>query len=244
MKIITWNCNMAFRKKAAFILKHKPDILVVPECEHPDKLVFTKKSHRPKDVLWFGDNPHKGIGIFSYSDFRFSLLDTYNADLKMIIPVAVSGGGFDFTLFAVWANNPLDPDGTYIEQVWKALDYYETQISNSRTLLIGDFNSNTIWDRPRRKSNHSNMVKRLNEKGIVSCYHAYHKQEQSKEKHPTLYMYRHKNKPYHIDYCFASGDMAGKIQSVTVGKHAYWTKHSDHVPITVIFENIVTEFLQ
>jgi hypothetical protein len=38
MKIITWNCNMAFRKKADLILAHKPDILIVPECEHPDKL--------------------------------------------------------------------------------------------------------------------------------------------------------------------------------------------------------------
>ncbi len=37
MKIITWNCNMAFRKKTDFILAHKPDILLVPECEHPGK---------------------------------------------------------------------------------------------------------------------------------------------------------------------------------------------------------------
>lgn len=32
---------MAFRKKADFILTYKPDILVVPECEHPEKLVFS-----------------------------------------------------------------------------------------------------------------------------------------------------------------------------------------------------------
>ena len=236
MKIITWNCNMAFRKKAGFILKHKPDILVVPECEHPDKLQFTNKRHQPKDILWFGANQHKGLGIFSYSDCKLKLLDTHNTDLKMIIPISVTGGHFDFTLFAIWANNPNDPDGQYVEQVWKALHHYEEQIKNTQTILIGDFNSNTIWDRPRRVGNHSTVVERLAEKGIVSSYHVHHKLEQGKEKHPTLYLYRHKDKPYHLDYCFVSADMAEKITSVEIGKHAYWTKHSDHVPVMVTFD--------
>ena len=56
MKIITWNCNMAFRKKAGHILAHKPDILVVPECEHPDKLKFNDDVQKPTDILWFGEN--------------------------------------------------------------------------------------------------------------------------------------------------------------------------------------------
>ncbi len=38
MKIITWNCNMAFREKGEFIVSRTPDILIVPEFEHPDKL--------------------------------------------------------------------------------------------------------------------------------------------------------------------------------------------------------------
>lgn len=228
---------MAFRKKASLILRHKPDILVVPECEHPDKLQFSAKQHIPKDILWFGTNLHKGLGIFSYSNCKLTLLDTHNAELKMIIPIAVTGGHFDFTLFAIWANNPNDPDGQYVEQVWKALDHYEEQIGNTQTMLIGDFNSNTIWDRPRRAGNHSNVVKRLQEKGIVSSYHVYHKQEQGKEKHPTLYMYRHKDKPYHIDYCFVSEDMANKIKSVEIGKHAHWSKYSDHVPVIVTFDH-------
>jgi hypothetical protein len=32
---------MAFRKKADFILTYNPDILIVPECENPDKLLFS-----------------------------------------------------------------------------------------------------------------------------------------------------------------------------------------------------------
>ena len=108
MRIITWNCNMAFRKKADIILSYKPDILIVPECEHPDKLKFNTDTPKPTDILWFGDNKNKGLGIFSYSDFRFKLIKKHNAELKMIIPIAVTGP-FDFTLYAVWADNPTDP---------------------------------------------------------------------------------------------------------------------------------------
>jgi exodeoxyribonuclease-3 len=64
MKIITWNCNMAFRKKADIILSHKPDILIVPECEHTDKLLFSNNTQKPTHALWFGQNKNKGLGIF------------------------------------------------------------------------------------------------------------------------------------------------------------------------------------
>lgn len=236
MRIITWNCNMAFRRKAGFILAHMPDILIVPECEHPDKLIFSPGIPKPKDILWFGSNHHKGLAIFSFGPFRLKLLDSYDPALRTIVPIAVTGRKTVFTLFAIWANNPDDPDGQYVEQIWKAIHHYDHLLTNKRTILAGDFNSNTIWDRKRRAGNHSNVVKRLEEKGIFSCYHLHHKQDQGKEQHPTLYMYRHKDKPYHIDYCFVSADMAKKLRSVEVGCYDAWQEHSDHVPLIVTFD--------
>jgi exodeoxyribonuclease III len=236
MKIITWNCNMAFRKKAGLILDYKPDILVIPECEHPDKLKFMQGIPEPADKLWFGANLNKGLGIFSYSKFRFKLHKTYNPALKMVIPVAVTGGDFKLMLYAIWANNPDDPDGQYVEQVWKAIHHYDKHISNKQTILVGDFNSNTFWDRKYRIGNHSHVVKRLEEKGVYSCYHLHHKQVQGKEAHPTHYLYRHQNKPYHLDYCFVSEDLAKRINSVEIGNYDRWSQHSDHVPVMVTFD--------
>jgi exodeoxyribonuclease-3 len=236
MKIITWNCNMAFRKKADIILIHKPDILIIPECEHSDKLLFKGDTPKPNDTLWFGQNKNKGLGIFSYCDFRFKVLDVHNDSFKMVIPIAVFSEHFDFTLFAIWANNPKDLDGQYITQVWKAICHYDTAITTKQTILIGDFNSNTIWDRPKREGNHSTVVKRLETKGIYSVYHRHFSQTQGNEQHPTLYMYRHKDKPYHIDYCFASSDMLEHLKSVEVGDYDYWIKYSDHVPVIVTFD--------
>ena len=226
---------MAFRKKANLVLPHKPDILVIPECEHLEKLKFDNSTPAPNDQLWFGKNRNKGLGIFSYGKFRFKVLDTHDPELRMIIPIAVTGGKYDFMLFAIWANNPGDPDGQYVEQVWKAIHHYDDYLINKRTILVGDFNSNTIWDRKYREGNHSNVVKHLENKGIYSSYHVFHKQVQGKEAHPTLYMYRHQNKPYHIDYCFVSKDIARKIDSVEIGAFDFWCKYSDHVPLIVSF---------
>ena len=228
---------MAFRKKADFILTYKPDILIVPECEHPDKLLFPVDTPKPTNTLWFGKNQNKGLAIFSYTNFRFTVFDNHNKDLKMIIPIAVTGGQFDFTLFAIWANNPTDRDGQYITQVWKAIEHYKDIITSTRTILIGDFNSNTIWDRQKRIGNHSTVVQRLESIGIFSVYHKYFKQIQGKEQHPTLYLYRHKDKPYHIDYCFASAGIVEKLKSVEIGDYDFWTKYSDHVPVIVTFDN-------
>ena len=228
---------MAFRKKADVILTYNPDILIVPEFEHPDKLKLNTGIPQPTDVLWFGTNQHKGLGIFSYSNYRFKLLDMHNPELKMIIPIAVTGGQYDFTLYAIWANNPGDPDGQYVEQIWKAIHHYNNHLTGKPSILAGDFNSNTIWDRKHRAGNHSNVVKFLAEKEIYSAYHVHHQQEQGKEKHPTYYLYRHLDKPYHLDYCFISADLAGKLQSVEIGDYDYWIRYSDHVPVIITFKN-------
>lgn len=224
---------MAYRKKAVHILAYEPDIVVVPECEHPDKLIFPAGVQRPADMLWFGENKNKGLGIFSYGHLRFKKLRNHNPAFKMIVPVTVTGNSSPFTLFAVWANNPADPDGVYVEQVWKALNFY--RLSKKGTILAGDFNSNTIFDKKYRIGNHSHVVELLHKKGISSCYHVHHKQIQGKEEHPTHYLYRHQDKPFHLDYCFASSDLIQKIRSVEIGAFEYWKQYSDHVPVIVTF---------
>ncbi len=162
----------------------------------------------PKDSLWFGKNQHKGLAIFSYSDYRFKVLENHNENLKMIIPIAATGAGFDFNIFLIWAYNPDDMDGRYITEVWKAISHYDELLTDRSTMLIGDFNSNTIWDyKKHRLGSHAGVVEQLESKKIFSTYHLYHKQTQGKEKHPTFYMYRRKDKAYHIDYCFVSADM-------------------------------------
>lgn len=226
---------MAFRKKAAVISAFSPDILVVPECECPDKLLFDLNVPKPKQTLWFGENQNKGLGIFSYSNYTFKLVETHNPKLKTIVPLEVTDGKISFVLFAIWANNPSDKGFQYVGQIWKALKRYKALLKNNQCVLVGDFNSNTIWDKPRRMGNHSTVVQVLKDLNIHSCYHQHFNFEQGKEMHPTLYMYRKNKMTYHIDYCFASVHFSDKLQSVEVGDYDFWSQYSDHVPLIVDF---------
>jgi len=226
---------MAFRKKASLILEHKPDIVIIPECEHPDKLKFEPGIAFPDDIFWFGNNQNKGLGVFSYNNYKFQIDKNHNPDYRTVLPLLVTNKKLKFTLFAIWANNPQDKGFEYVGQVWKALNFYNGLLKNKKTILVGDFNSNTIWDKPRREGNHSTVVDFLASRGIHSTYHKFFKQEQGLEEHNTLFMYRHKNKPYHIDYCFASNDFIKKIANVEVGTHSDWHKYSDHTPLIVTF---------
>ncbi|MDR0367989.1 MAG: endonuclease/exonuclease/phosphatase family protein [Bacteroidales bacterium] len=234
MKIITWNCNMAFRKKAEFILTENPDILIVPECENRKRLSFGLYTKPPTDIFGYGNNPHKGIGIFSFSDFKIRLLDIHNPDFRFVLPLSVYNNKINLTVFAIWSQKPENHD-CYTERVWNAVHFYSNLLDCDNVILAGDLNSNSIWDNPNIVYNHANLVNYLKSKNIFSTYHHFHNQTQGQEKDNTLFMYRKRDRPYHIDFCFASLNLIGKLENVEVGSYEKWIKYSDHTPLIVTF---------
>ena len=236
MKIIQWNCNMAFRKKNEKIISLNPDIIVVSECENEEKLKFGNLTPTPNDFFWYGNNEHKGIGIFSYSDYKFELVEEFNPEFRYIIPLKVSNDNEEFYLFAIWAmDNKVRKEARYIAQVWLAINHY-AELLDKPIILVGDFNSNQIWDKEKRIANHSSVVKLLSEKSIESLYHKSYSENHGKETQPTFFLHRNKEKPYHLDYCFASGKFWSKDFSITVGDFVEWINFSDHLPIEIEFK--------
>lgn len=235
MRLISWNCQGAFRKKAGYILRQKPDILIVQECECTEKLLFESTAQKPTDSHWYGSNLHKGVGIFSYSGFRFELLNIFNPRFRYILPLRVTGNGQTFTILAIWAmDDKENRRASYVGQIWQAIHFY-AELLDDTAILIGDFNSNTIWDRKDRDWNHSDLVFALAGKNIHSIYHTHLRQEQGKEADPTFFLQRNKKKPYHLDYCFSSKNLCDKVQQVSIGSFRSWIKHSDHLPLIIDF---------
>ncbi len=236
MKLISWNCQGAFRKKAEVILTHQPDILLIQECEHPDQLKFNPETPKPRDFFWYGDGGKKGLGLFSYSDYKFELLPHFNPEFRYILPFRLIGYGETFTFFAIWAMpNRENYEARYIGQVWFAINYYKNLLDSS-TIIIGDFNSNKIWDYKKRVGSHTAVVNKLAQQDIHSVYHNYFNMEQGKEAHPTFFLQRNMSKSYHIDYCFVSSVILAKVKKVEIGTCYEWVKHSDHSPIIVEFD--------
>lgn len=234
MKIIGWNCNGAFRKKSEQILSMNPDILIVSECENIERLKIGKNIPIPNDVKWFGDNPNKGIGIFSYGDFKFELMEEYNPSYKLVIPLKVISQNKSFLLFCVWTKeNKYNKEAGYIGQAWYAINYYVNLLKDHNVIIIGDFNSNKRWDSKRPNSNHSKVVNYLEKYNIDSLYHSKFQENQGEESIPTFFLQKNRNKPYHIDYCFASKAIYKKNYKVKIGDFEEWIQISDHVPISV-----------
>jgi exonuclease III len=231
MKIVSWNCQMAFRKKAHLIQTMKPDILVIPECEHPDKLVGL--GLHPTSSLWYGNNKNKGLGIFSFGNYEMNMLDIHDKEIEIVCPVMVTSGFAQFALLAVWAQQSKDWDYRYIGQVWKAIHYYKKLLTENHSIIIGDFNSNVIWDKDHRLANHSMTVNKLKDLKLSSAYHDYFSCEHGSEQHSTFYLYKHEYRRYHIDYCFLSEYFGKRLLSVEVGEYSTWKQYSDHSPLIV-----------
>lgn len=236
MKILTWNCNGALRKKFEYLIDFNADIYIIQECENPAETKHKEYKEWAENHLWIGDTKNKGIGIFAKQEIALERLEWSDKHkghkVKHFLPCSVNGV---FDLLAVWNHSNNSPTFGYIGQLWKYLQVNKSNLNEC--FIIGDLNSNKIWDKWDRWWNHSDVVSELNGIGIESLYHKYWKEEQGAETQPTFFLHRKLEKPYHIDYVFGSKKFVDRLTNLEIGKFEEWLKISDHLPISCEFEN-------
>ena len=225
LKLLTWNCcRGSFETKPPLVDHFNADISVFQEVSKP-------KVARA-NVLWFGKNPKIGMAIQARTPYSIKPLPALDGVPEYIVPIQVNGPQ-NFTLFAVWTKN--DKALPYIRSLSTALDrYVDLLCQGAPVVVMGDFNSNAIWDKQHPKHlNHSSMVDRLDSVGLVSAYHQHSSFRHGEESDSTFYLYRKQEKGHHIDYCFLPKEWAGAISRVWIGTFQEFEAVSDHRPLIV-----------
>jgi exonuclease III len=236
MKIVTWNCNGALRKKFEKLEEFDAEVLIVQECENPEFVKEKLYRNWANNYLWIGDNKNKGVGVFAKPEIRLKKLDWSNSfrnsSVKYFLPCNINN---QFNLLAVWTHYNNSPNFRYIGQFWKYMQINKPLFNN--ILIAGDFNSNSCWDQWDRWWNHTDVVKELKEIGVESVYHHFKNEEQGNESLPTFFLQRKLNKPYHIDYFFAGSELLSNLKSISVEQFENWKHLSDHCPLVLEFKD-------
>jgi exonuclease III len=99
MKIVSWNCNGALRRKMQQLSTLEADIYVIQECEDPKPSPVQVYKDWGKNYLWIGKNKRRGIGIFAKPDISLELMTIDSGRLEYFLPCLANKS---FFLLAVW----------------------------------------------------------------------------------------------------------------------------------------------
>ncbi|AEF86127.1 endonuclease/exonuclease/phosphatase family protein [Treponema primitia ZAS-2] len=255
LRIVSWNCHYGFSEEKqktimeADIFKGA-DIYIIPECKKSD---WERLNYPKQNADWYSDGKDAkdssggineerdlGIGIFCKNDITINRLAKYWSDdpsFRYVLPYQINKDGKDFILFAVWTKNKTDVTDPldYVQKAHAAVDYYKNKnLLTGDVILIGDFNSNEIWDDCYKSNlNHTALVKKLSDYYIVNSAKKF-----DKEKIETyFYTYKSQKKKVTDDYCFISKPLLEKVTDFHIGDSKEWveTDLSDHCPIMVEF---------
>ena len=117
MKIVTWNCNGAFRKKFQTLAELKADIYIIQECEDPLQSKDKPYQEWSKNHIWIGDTKNKGLGIFAKPETSLKKLNWssnyQDHSVKYFLPCLINN---KYQILGVWAHKNNSPNFGYIGQ--------------------------------------------------------------------------------------------------------------------------------
>jgi exodeoxyribonuclease-3 len=236
MRIISWNCLSGFHRKWPALFTLKPDIAVIQEVTQKGLLEYLSGTFGSR-VEWFGEPGSKGIAVVATKGWAMRRLNYPDGGKSLFLPVELRKARHRLDLIAVWTKAVKNShENSYIGQ---AYDYFTAnrKMINTKTIIVGDFNANSIWDKNCRRKTFTAVKDFLKDLGQESAYHHYFDERFGKESQSTFYLQKNLKKGYHIDYCFVSRYWRRKLNSVKIHKSGHWGRltHSDHRPLAIDF---------
>lgn len=224
-RIVSWNCNGKLAAKTDRLLVLEPDIAVVSECARD--IVVAGDLVR---VGWTGRIDHKGLAVFARPELGGRVDVSHDPTREFFLPVHFDA--LDSGLLAVWAMNQRgEEDRPKRGRTHDALRHYGDFLA-AADLVIGDFNDNVRWDKPRYPA-FATTTRMLSEAGFVNLYYLWTGEAPAWESIGTLYFHRHAKEPYVIDHAFLRRAQVAGLHDFSVGRADDWLDVSDHVPLVL-----------
>ena len=213
---------MAYAAKQKGVLSHQPDVVILQECSQKDV-----NASGATFAYWVGTNPHKGLAVLGFGDHVYSIDSCSTNAYPWFIPLRIDD--VQLHVLAVWSHVKTRQE-RYVRLTHQALDHYQAFLEEGSAIMMGDFNSNTIWDKQHSKQSHTALVEKLALLSLNSVYHHQTQEIQGKETRATFYLYRHTDKRYHMDYAFVSKDLLAQAH-LLIPDPTFWLTRSDHIPL-------------
>lgn len=218
MRIVSWNCcgkDVDIRLQNLAPLK--ADLVCLQECKGERSSVGS--------VVLSQRSSYRGIAVWVKDEYSIAE-STTNLMAPHHVRATVTKYG-SFNVIGIWTHK----EPTYPKCLKAVLDAY-SDIHQTPTVVVGDFNSHPKFDKSNRSYTHNDLVSDLNQLGLVSAYHHFYRCQPGNESHHTYFHQRKQHQPFHIDYCFVPESWAHNIESVTVPDFDEFSS-SDHRPLIV-----------
>jgi exonuclease III len=225
MRVVSWNVCHAFNRKFGHLERLRPDIAVLQEVR-PQCIRFAGLDDHS---IWIGDPGQRGLALVSYAAWKL-VPASVQIDERWFLPAIATNGEARVNIVGVWADSARE----CAPPTLRALHRLKEFISSGPTIIAGDFNQSVALDRRRPIGRRfADVLDVLHGYDLSRAWHSHRGEEHGKESAATLYWTWNLERPFHIDFVFASQSlMIKQVLAGTFGEYV-GRRISDHVPVVV-----------
>ncbi len=130
----------------------------------------------------------RGDSVLAFSGYQFTIDPIHDLSIKYVVPIVVAGPSA-FNLLAVWTKEDDEKKAMYIGQALAGANAYTSFIGGGPTVVVGDFNSNLMWDSPTTIAMQMLWLPWRATVWLASII-TWYQERQGTETRNTFYMYR------------------------------------------------------
>lgn len=165
VRLVEWNVAMSLHTKVQLLTGLAPDVAVLPESAHPDRVGEALAAAGATSMQWIGTNPNKGLLVAAFGDWTLRIDAAYDPGYQWVLPVHVDGPA-RIRLLAVWDMNHRGrgyDSARRLGACRASMQHYGEFLAGPAdlTVISGDFNNSVYWDKPTGAVKFGDFMDRL-----------------------------------------------------------------------------------